>query len=94
MFFVYILVCSDGSFYVGHTNDLRQRLESHNAGTAADHTRNRRSVRLAYSESQPTRVTAIQRERQLKGWTRAKKEALIQGDLNRLHSLARGGRRG
>ena len=89
MFFVYILVCSDGSYYVGHTHDIARRLENHAAGIAAVFTRERRPVRLVYCESQPTREEAVQRERQIKGWSRAKKEALIRGDLARLHSLSR-----
>jgi predicted GIY-YIG superfamily endonuclease len=89
MFFVYILACSDASYYVGHTHDVARRLEAHAAGIAAAFTRERRPVRLVYCESQPTREAAVRRERQIKGWTRAKKEALIRGDLAGLHSLSR-----
>ena len=69
MFFVYILQCVDGSFYVGQTHDLSQRVKAHNGGTAANFTRDRRPVRLVYLENQPSREAAVRRERQLKGWT-------------------------
>jgi predicted GIY-YIG superfamily endonuclease len=69
---VYILRCNDGSLYVGRTNDLDARLGAHNNGTAALFTR---------------KLSAVQRERQIKRWTRAKKEALIAGDRLRLRRL-------
>jgi len=93
MFFVYILVCADGSYYIGHTRDLASRVEAHNAGTGAQHTRERRPVRLVYSESHANRAAAVARERQLKGWTCAKKEALILRQFERLHGLSRTRRR-
>ncbi len=93
MFSVYILLCSDGSYYVGQTHDLVARVKAHNAGTAASHTKERRPVRLVYSERHETLAGAVQRESQLKGWTRAKKEALVAGQLDRLHGLARRRRR-
>lgn len=86
---VYILRCSDGSYYVGGTDDLSARLEAHNAGRAAAWTAKRRPVTLVYREPQPDEQSAIRRERQLKRWTRAKKEALIAGDTCRLHHLSR-----
>ena len=85
--FVYILRCADGSYYVGHTSDLSRRIARHNEGKAAVHTAARRPVTLAYSEEFETERQAIARERQLKGWTRAKKEALIAGDLDLLRRL-------
>ena len=87
MSFVYILRCADGSYYVGHTSDLSRRIARHNEGKAAVHTAARRPVTLAYSEEFETERQAIARERQLKGWTRAKKEALIAGDLDLLRRL-------
>jgi putative endonuclease len=92
MFFVYILTCSDGSFYVGHAQDIKRRLDDHNAARGAMFTFRRRPVRLAYAEAHETETSAVQRERQIKGWTRAKKEALIRGDLDRLRRLSRRGR--
>ena len=86
---VYILLCGDGSYYVGQTRNLTQRLEQHRAGTATSFTRSRLPVRLAFSEPQATDADAVRRERQIKGWSRAKKEALIRGDLEALHRLSR-----
>ena len=91
MFFVYILECVDGSYYVGHTHDLSLRLRAHNAGTAAVHTRERCPVRLVYSETHPSREVAARRERQLKGWTHRKKKALVEGDIANLRALSRSG---
>jgi putative endonuclease len=87
--FVYILRCSDNALYVGETADLDGRLEKHQEGSACTFTASRRPVALVYSEPHATRATALTRERQLKKWTRAKKEALIQGDFKRLKRLSR-----
>jgi len=89
MFFVYVLECGDGSFYVGQTHDLSQRVKAHNDGNAAKFTRERRPVHLVYVENLPTRELAVRRERQLKGWTHAKKRALIHGDVDQLRKLSR-----
>lgn len=88
-FFVYILECADGTYYVGHTASTRNRFLAHALGIAAVHTRTRGAARLVHREPFATRLDAIRRERQLKGWTRAKKAALIAGNLARLKSLAR-----
>ena len=85
--YVYILRCAGGSLYIGETADLPHRLERHADGSACTFTRHRRPVSLAYSERHSTRLAALQRERQLKRWTRAKKEALIAGDLTLLKRL-------
>ncbi|HLA19013.1 MAG TPA: GIY-YIG nuclease family protein [Dehalococcoidia bacterium] len=66
-FFVYILRCSDGSYYVGHTDDLEPRLAAHERGEIAGYTRKRRPVRLAFAEEFGTREEALARERQVKG---------------------------
>jgi len=66
---------------------VRHRLERHEDGSACAFTRHRRPVSLVYSEEHPTRLAGLQRERQLKRWTRAKKEALIAGDLQLLKRL-------
>ena len=89
MYFVYILECADGSLYVGQTNDLSQRVKAHDDGTATNFTRRRRPVRLVHSEELTTRELAVHRERQLKGWTHAKKRALIRGDFDQLRQLSR-----
>jgi len=87
VWFAYILRCVDDSLYIGETNDVERRLLKHNEGSASAFTAKRRPVVLAYSERFPSRDDALKRERQLKGWTRAKKEALIAGDPERLRRL-------
>ena len=85
--FVYILRCNDGSYYVGKTNDLRLRLDEHQAGVAANFTAIRRPVEMVYAEEHRTIRHAAYRELQLKRWSRAKKEALISQDLKSLKTL-------
>ena len=89
MYHVYILRCAGNSLYVGQTRHIARRLYEHNAGLGAAFTFKRRPVRLAYSEPYPTRTAAVRRERQLKRWTRSKKEALIRGDLVLLRWLSK-----
>ena len=88
---IYILLCADGSYYVGSTDDLEGREEAHNDGRGATYTFPRRPVQLVYSESYQSLEEAIRRERQLKGWNRAKKKALIVGDAAGLKQLSKGG---
>ncbi|NQU75804.1 MAG: GIY-YIG nuclease family protein [Planctomycetes bacterium] len=88
-FFIYILKCADDAYYVGSTTDVPTRLESHNAGRGPRFTACRRPVTLIYSESFGTMEQARQREIQIKKWSRAKKEALIGGDRQTLHTLSR-----
>jgi predicted GIY-YIG superfamily endonuclease len=88
MHYVYILRCADQSLYIGHTDDLALRVARHNAGCAdCSFTCNRRPVTLVYSEPFASRKAAVRRERQLKRWTRAKKEALIADDMPSLKRL-------
>ena len=87
--FVYILECADGSFYVGHTCNVGERVKVHNDGRGALWTLCRRPVTLVYTESLPSEEKAIARERQLKRWTHAKKLAMINGDRAKLKSLAK-----
>ena len=90
MFFVYILKCADDSFYVGSAADVDSRVKEHNDGTlGAAHTFLRRPVRLVYSESFEKQVEAMRCERQLKGWSHAKKVALINGDMATLKALSK-----
>ena len=79
-FWVYILECVDGSYYVGHSDNLEDRLLQHRSGALGGYTKSRRLLRFVYSQEFPTRDEAFAAERQLKGWTRKKKEALIRGD--------------
>lgn len=87
MWYVYILRCADQALYIGETGDLRRRIAKHNDGSASMFTARRRPVRLVFSEQHDTRDTALKRERQLKRWTRRKKEALIARDYARLKTL-------
>ena len=85
---VYLLRCSDGSYYVGHTNDLEHRLAAHERGAIEGHTLSRRPVELVLSDQFSTRQEAFHRERQIKGWSGARKEALIKGDWDGLVELS------
>jgi predicted GIY-YIG superfamily endonuclease len=87
MHFVYILRCADHSLYVGETPNLAARLVKHGEGSASQYTAKRRPVALVHAEEHPNRTSALLRERQLKGWTRRKKEALVAGDLQLLRRL-------
>jgi predicted GIY-YIG superfamily endonuclease len=89
MYYVYIIRCADGAFYIGHTSDLTSRIARHNEASACRFTPapGRRPVVRVYSEPHPTRASAATRERQLKRWTRAKKEALVAGDSALLRRL-------
>ena len=89
MAFCYILRCVDGSYYVGSTDDLDARLVKHRDGSASGFTAARRPVALAYSEVLDSIEAARARERQLKGWTHAKQDALTQADAGRLKALSR-----
>jgi putative endonuclease len=89
--YVYMLRCADGSYYVGSTRtSLDARVAEHNAGAFDGHTARRRPVLLVYHEEFDRITDAVAAERRLKGWTRAKKEALIRGDFAELRLLARG----
>jgi putative endonuclease len=77
MWFVYILRCADDALYVGETNELDLRVAKHNEGSASRFTAQRRPVALVHSEAYATRDAALKRERQIKGWVRAKKDALV-----------------
>jgi putative endonuclease len=78
---VYILECSDGSYYVGCSSDISQRIMAHNQGVASKWTAKRLPVRLVYSKYFNTLIAARRRERQIKKWSRNKKERLINGEL-------------
>ena len=91
---VYILRCADGSYYLGSTRtSLEERIDQHNAGHFGGYTAKRRPVFLVWSQDFDRITDAIAAERQLKGWSRAKKEALIAGNYDLLHELARYRRR-
>ncbi|MEO9534217.1 MAG: GIY-YIG nuclease family protein [Crocinitomicaceae bacterium] len=89
-FYVYILKCSDGSFYAGLTGKLNKRLQEHNEGYfEGSYTSKRLPVELVYSCQFSTYSEAFAKERQIKNWSRTKKEALINGEFDKLPNLAK-----
>jgi len=90
-FFVYILKNSSSKLYVGQTNNLENRIKQHltKDWKSAKFTKDNDDFKLIYKEEYATRVEAMKREIQLKGWSRAKKEALIVGDFDKLKSLSK-----
>lgn len=88
-FFAYMLRCADGSFYVGHTEDLESRIAAHQTGEIPGYTRRRRPISLVWSESFPTRQEALAAERQVKNWPREKKKGLSTEDWERVSRAAR-----
>ena len=78
MVFVYIMQCSDGSYYTGWTTDIERRLQEHNQGVASKYTRGRRPVKCVYYEELPSKSEALKRELMIKKMTRAQKEGLIR----------------
>lgn len=85
---VYILKCSDGSYYTGSTKDLEGRLREHQTGAHPEaYTYSRRPVELVWSEVTESYPEAFQWEHRIKGWSRAKKEALIRGDIEGIHEI-------
>jgi predicted GIY-YIG superfamily endonuclease len=90
MAWVYILECSDGSYYIGSTIDLPRRLEQHQLGLGAAYTMRRRPVTLLWAMEFDSVVDAFAVEKQIQNWSRAKRQALIEGRLDDLPGLARG----
>ena len=86
--YVYILECSDGSYYTGSTIDLDKRLQEHQDGRGANHTKKRLPVKLVYDEGYLRIDSAFYREKQIQGWSRAKKQALINGLFETLPNLS------
>ena len=88
--FVYILKCSDGSYYVGSARgDLERRIGQHQGGELGGYTSTRRPVELVWHDNYRFITDAIEMERRIKGWSRAKKEALICGDYDKLPGLSK-----
>ncbi|HEY8335235.1 MAG TPA: GIY-YIG nuclease family protein [Tardiphaga sp.] len=89
--FVYMLRCSDGSYYVGSAtgDDLEPRIQQHNSGSYKGYTYSRRPVVVVWSDYFERITDGIAAERQIKGWSRAKKEALIRSDWAALQQLSR-----
>jgi len=90
-FWTYMLRCADGHYYVGHTDDLEARIAGHQSGLIGGYTQSRRPVELVWHQDFPTRAEALAAERQIKGWSRAKKQALVVGDWESISRLARSG---
>lgn len=87
--YAYILKCGNGSYYVGHSSDLDKRYVRYVNKAGARHTAQNGVEGLLYYEIFQLEIEAIRREQQIKRWSRAKKEALIAGDINQLHNLSR-----
>jgi len=87
--FMYILECADGTYYTGSTNDLDLRIKLHQNGDGANHTKKRLPVKLVYFEEFQRIDEAFYREKQVQGWSRAKKEALIKEEHNKLPELSK-----
>jgi len=86
---MYILECSDGSFYTGSTIDIERRMWEHQNSRGSLHTKSRLPVKLVYYEEYSRIDEAFFREKQIQGWSRKKKEALINGDQCLLPKLAK-----
>ena len=87
--YLYILRCSDERIYVGSTIDLERRMEQHQAGEGANFTKKRLPIELVYVEQFERIDYAFNREKQIQRWSRGKKEALIEGDKEKLKALAK-----
>ena len=87
--FVYILRCRDSSYYIGHTEDVAARVQCHQDGRGAAWTAARLPVSLVFEEEHPSESSAVARERQIKRWSRQKKETLISGRMTALKKLSR-----
>jgi len=83
-FFVYILQCNDNSYYTGHTDDLEKRIAEHHAKLFDGYTAARLPFKVVFTQAFGTRDEAFSAERQIKGWSRKKKEALIEGKWEEL----------
>ncbi len=88
MFWVYILKCVDGSYYTGHTDNLEIRINQHKTGECAGYTATRLPLEFIWSQEFNTREEALAAERQIKGWSRKKKEAMMRGDWAEVSRLA------
>jgi putative endonuclease len=87
-YFVYILKCSDDSYYTGVTNNLEKRINEHNSGMIKGYTFSRLPVVMVYSQRFDDIKRTIEVEKQIKGWSRRKKEALISGNFDLLVALS------
>lgn len=88
-FWTYMLRCADESFYVGHTDSLETRIGQHWTGSCGGYTASRHPLLLVWTQEFATRDEALRAERQIKGWSRRKKQVLIRGDWQEISRLAR-----
>jgi len=88
MYYLYIIICDKAFFYTGITQELGKRVKEHKSGFSP-YTKRYKSVELVYSEILNTRLKAEKREKQIKGWSREKKKALIEGNVNQLQKLSK-----
>jgi putative endonuclease len=87
-FYLYILKCINGTYYIGHTDNLEQRLSEHHLGLINNcYTKNKRPLELVFVKDFPTRDAAFHAERQLKGWSRKKKEAFMEENWEKIKEL-------
>ena len=87
--FMYILECADSKYYTGSTNDLPRRIKEHQNGNGANFTKSRLPVELVYHEEYMRIDEAFYREKQIQNWSRKKKQALIEDNLEVLPNLAK-----
>lgn len=88
-YYVYVLLCSDGSYYVGHTDNIENRLEQHKNKVYQTYTSSRLPIKLVFHQEFESRDEAFTAERKIKDWSRKKKEALINGDFDLLSQHAK-----
>ena len=86
--YMYILLCSNGKYYTGSTKNLEKRIAEHKNGEGANFTKKHLPVELIYYEEYKRIDVAFYREKQVQGWSRKKKEALINGEYEKLHEFA------
>lgn len=82
MWYIYILLCEDGSLYTGYSNNIKQRFSDHKNGKGGYYTKSHKPLRLIYQETFNTQSEALKRERQIKGWSREKKIRILKLVLN------------
>lgn len=89
-FYVYILKCKDNSYYVGHTDDIEQRIAQHKSKSYPDcYTKTRLPIEVVFIQQFPTREESIVAEQKIKKWTRNKKEALINNNWDKIKELSK-----
>jgi len=88
-YYIYIIRCKNNKYYTGFTTDLEKRFVRHLQGCGSKFVKDFSAEELVYHEKYDNKMDALHRESQLKKWSRVKKEALIKGDMNKLHDLSK-----